>query len=101
MKGLRMTSTDNKPPVISLAAARAERLRDFSQERADITKELEEINVAADQLAAITQHVMFVEWAIYKAALMLDYHSIERDAEAVVQLAELIIGNENRHRRSP
>ena len=51
-------TTDNKPPVISLAAARAERDRDFSQERLDLTKELEEIGVDESRLAAFVQSTM-------------------------------------------
>jgi hypothetical protein len=51
-----MTDDDKTTPIISLAAKRKESERDFAQERADLTKELEEIGVAADQLAAITQH---------------------------------------------
>jgi len=86
-----MTDDDNKPPVISLAAKRKEIERNFTQERADILKELEETEVAPDQLASITQHVMFTEWAIYKSALMLDYHGIDRDARAVVELAKLLM----------
>jgi len=40
----------------------------------------------------LTQHVILVEWAIYKSALMLDYHGIDfRDARAVVELAKLLI----------
>jgi hypothetical protein len=65
-----MTSTDDgKPPVISLAAARAERERDFKQERADLTKELVEIGVDESRLAAFVQSTMEIEWAVYKAAL--------------------------------
>jgi hypothetical protein len=86
-----MTESDNKPPIISLAAKRKESERDFTQERADLTKELEEIGVAADQLAAITQHTMFIEWAVYKAALMLEYHGLERDPRAVVELVKLMV----------
>ena len=87
-----MSDNDKTTPVISLAAKRKESERDFAQERADLTKELEEIGVAADQLAAITQHTMFIEWAVYKAALMLEYHALDyRDARAVVELVKLMI----------
>jgi len=82
---------DDKPPVISLAAARAERDRDFRQERLDITKELVEIGTAEHELAGVTQHVMFVEWALYKANLMLDYHDIERSPDAIVELTKMLV----------
>jgi hypothetical protein len=91
-----MKDDSDKPPVVSLAAARAERDRDFSQERADILRELEEIEVAPDQLASITQHVMFVEWLIFKSVLMFDYHNLERDPRAIVELAKLMASPKSR-----
>jgi hypothetical protein len=90
-----MTADDDKPPpVISLAAARAERDRDFRQERLDITKELVEIGVDETRLAAITQHVMEIEWAVFKSALMLDYHGLERDPRAAVELVKIMLASE-------
>jgi hypothetical protein len=86
-----MTDEKNSPPVISLAAKRKESERDFSQERADLTKELEEIGVTS---AALVQHVMLVEWAVYKAALMLDYHSLDRDPRAAVELVKIMLASE-------
>ena len=87
-----MTADDDKPPpVVSLAAARAERDRNFTQERLDLTKELEEIGVTS---AALVQHVMLVEWAVYKAALMLDYHSLDRDPRAAVELVKIMLASE-------
>ena len=85
-----MTESDDKPPI-SLATERKARERDFDQERADILKELEEIGVAPDQLASVTQHVMFIEWALYKANLMLDYHDIERSPDAIVELTKMLV----------
>lgn len=87
-----MTDESEKPPIIiSLAAKRKESERDFAQERTDILKELTEIGVDADQLAAITQHVMFLEWAVFKSALMLQYHGLDQDAQAVVELVRLMV----------
>jgi len=84
-----MTNDDDKAKPISLAVERAKRERDFAQERLDLARELEEIGVT--ELAATVQHVMFVEWAVFKAASMLEYHGIDQDARAVVRLAELMI----------
>src|SRR5215831_20466243 len=85
-----MTSTDDKPPI-SLAAVRAEGERNFTEERANILKELEEIEVAADQLASITQRLLFLDWATYKAVAMLDSRDLEHDPRAVVELIKLIV----------
>ena len=74
-----MTDESNKPPI-SLAAARAERERDFRQERLDLTKELVEIGVDESRLAALVQHTMEIEWAVFKSALMLQYHGLDQDA---------------------
>ena len=79
--------------MISLAAAQAERDRDFRQERLDIAKELEDIGVPSDRLAAVTQRVMEIEWAVFKAACMLEYHGLERDPRAIVELAKMMVRN--------
>ena len=88
-----MTDESNKPPI-SLAAARAERERDFRQERLDLTKELVEIGVDESRLAALVQHTMEIEWAVYKAALMLDYHGLDRDPRAAVELVKIMLASE-------
>jgi len=90
-----MTADDDKPPpVVSLAAARAERDRNFTQERLDLTKELAEIGVDESRLAALVQHTMEVEWAVHKAALMLDYHGLDRDPRAAVELVKIMLASE-------
>jgi len=90
-----MTADDDKPPpVVSLAAARAERDRNFTQERLDLTKELAEIGVDESRLAALVQHTMEIEWAVYKAALMLDYHGLDRDPRAAVELVKIMLASE-------
>jgi len=92
-----MTADDDKPPpVVSLAAARAERDRNFTQERLDLTKELAEIGVDESRLAALVQHTMEIEWAVFKSALMLQYHGLDQDARSVVESVKLIVrgGNE-------
>jgi hypothetical protein len=87
-----MTEESNKPPIISLAAKRKESERDFTQERLDLTKELAEIGVDESRLAALVQHTMEIEWGVYKAALMLDFHGLDyRDARAVVELVKLMV----------
>lgn len=85
-----MTDESNKPPI-SLAAARAERERDFRQERLDLTKELVEIGVDESRLAALVQHTMEIEWAVFKSALMLQYHGLDQDAGSIVELTKLIV----------
>ena len=85
-----MTDESNKPPI-SLAAARAERERDFRQERLDLTKELVEIGVDESRLAALVQHTMEIEWAVFKSALMLQYHGLDQDARSIVELTKLIV----------
>jgi len=86
-----MTDESNKPPIISLAAARAERDRNFTQERGDLTKELAEIGVDESRLAALVQHTMEIEWAVFKSALMLQYHGLDQDAGSIVELTKLIV----------
>jgi hypothetical protein len=85
-----MTEESNTP-IISLAAKRKESERDFSQERADLTKELEEIGVDESRLAALVQHTMEIEWAVFKAALMLQYHGLDQDARSIVELTKLMV----------
>ena len=85
-----MTDESNKPPI-SLAAARAERERDFRQERLDLTKELVEIGVDESRLAALVQHTMEIEWAVFKSDLMLQYHGLDQDARSIVELTKLIV----------
>ena len=85
-----MTDESNKPPI-SLAAARAERERDFRQERLDLTKELVEIGVDESRLAALVQHTMEIEWAVFKSGLMLQYHGLDQDARSIVELTKLIV----------
>ena len=87
-----MTDETDKPPVVSLAAVRAEGERNFEEERANILKELEEIEVAPDQLAAITQRLLFLDWACCKAVAILDSRELERDPQVVFQLIKLIMG---------
>jgi hypothetical protein len=87
-----MTESNDRPPI-SLATERKARERDFSQERADLLAELREIGVKEADLESTVQHVMFVEWAVYKAALMLEYHGVDQDAQAVVRLAEIMARN--------
>jgi hypothetical protein len=85
-----MSDESNKPPI-SLAAARAERERDFRQERLDLTKELVEIGVDESRLAALVQHTMEIEWAVFKSGLMLQYHGLDQDARSIVELTKLIV----------
>jgi len=33
---------------------------------------------------------MFVEWSVFHAARMLEYHDIERSPEAIVRLVEIM-----------
>ena len=77
---------------ISLATERKARERDFAQERADLLKELQDIGVEEPELAATVQHVMLVEWSVFHAARMLEYHGVDQDAQAVVRLAEIMAG---------
>jgi hypothetical protein len=74
-----------------LAAERKKFERDFSVERADLTKELQEIGVAADQLDEFVQRTMETEWATCRAVAMLEYWGVPIDAGAVVRLVELIM----------
>ena len=86
-----MTDDDKPPPPISLAVERGKRERDFRQERVDLTKELVEINMAPEQIPAFVQRVMEIEWIIFKSALMLQYHGLDQDAQAVVELAKIMV----------
>ena len=94
-----MTTNDDDRPPISLAAERKLRERDFAAERTDLLQELKDIGVEEEELV---QHVMFVEWAVFKAASMFEYHGIDQDAQAIVELVRSWRGqNEARqHRQS-
>ena len=83
--------TDSEKPPISLAAVRAEGERNFTEERANILKELEEIEVATDQLASITQRLLFLDWATEKVLAIFDCRDLEHDPRAVVELVKLIV----------
>jgi hypothetical protein len=83
--------TDDKP-TIDLAVERAKRERDFTAERADLLAELRDIGLEGAELAATVQHVMLVEWSVFHAARMLEYHGVDQDAQAVVRLAEIMAG---------
>jgi len=52
-----------------------------------------DIGVPSDRLAAVTQRVMEIEWAVFKAACMLEYHGLERDPRAIVELAKMMVRN--------
>jgi len=82
---------DDDKPAISLAAERGKRERDFAQERADLRKELEDIGVEEPELAATVQHLMFVEWSVFHAARMLEYHDIDRSPDAITKLVEIMV----------
>jgi hypothetical protein len=86
-----MSEKDDKPPI-SLAAERKKFERDFSIERQDLSRELEAIGVATDQLAQFVQRTMEVEWAVCRAVAMLEYWGVDRDPQAVIRLVELIMG---------
>jgi len=90
--GARRRAMIDDKPTISLAAKRKRKEieRDFIQERADLTKELQDIGVDPDKLAAIVQRVMFVEWAVFKAACMLEYHGVAQDPQAVIELVKIL-----------
>ena len=85
-----MTTNDDDRPPISLAAERKQRERDFTAERADLLQELKDIGVEEPALAATVQHVMFVEWAVFRAPSMLEYHDIERGPQAIVRLVRIM-----------
>jgi hypothetical protein len=87
-----MTDDTDKPPspVVSLAVERAARERDFSTERADLTRELAEIGVAEDKLAAWVQHIMEIESCFFQCVRMFGYHGVEQHPQAIVELAKIM-----------
>lgn len=83
--------TNNKPPI-SLAAVRAEHERNFMEERANIIAELDQIEVAPDQLVPLAKRLLLIDWACYKAVALLDSRDLPHDSMAVVELVKLITG---------
>ena len=86
---------EKDPPIINLAAERKKFERDFSVERADLCGELKDLGVAEDRIAALAQHTMEAEWALFRAVAMLNYHDVGLDPAAVVRLVELILSSKS------
>ena len=84
-----MTDDISLPPI-SLAAERSKRERDFATERADLLRELRDIGVEETEFAAFVQRLMVLEWSVFHAARMLNYHDIEQSPEAMVELVKLM-----------
>jgi hypothetical protein len=55
----------------------------------DLTKELVEIGVDESRLAALVQHTMEIEWAVFKSGLMLQYHGLDQDARSIVEFDQI------------
>jgi len=82
-----MMTDDDKPPI-SLAAERKQRERDFATERADLLQELRDIGI--EEPEAMVQNIMLTEWAVFHAARLLEYHSIDGSPEAIIELVKLM-----------
>ena len=89
-----MTESNDKPPVISLAAKRKESERDFGAERELLTKELLAIGQSREQAGAIVNDMLLLDWYVPQAVTILERWDLEQDAQAAVELVKIMVASE-------
>ena len=82
-KGKITPMKDDDKPVISLAAERKKQERDFAQERDNMIKELSELGLPSERAAAIAEDVLYCDWLVLQATIILERWDLEQNAQIV------------------
>jgi hypothetical protein len=83
-----MSDKDDDTPVISLAAKREDKHRNFAEERSECIKELLELGLSKEEAAAAAAEFLLCDWLACRAGLIL--HDFDHDAEAFIKLIEIM-----------